>query len=233
MRDRKWTRSRVNGVAVAAGDLARLLAVTLPATADPEMCMPELAAVHLAAGGGVLTATATDRYVAVHARARLATGVLDPVLLVADDARELRKYLRDVDPQSAMTLTRRSDRSLLVEGAGETDAVCGCVAADKHSGWPHQALVRQFGRPPIRAVAAPMCLSVPVLSTVALVLRRASAGGRIYPVWHATVPDDDSRTRVRPWRIDVDDWLALLAMPSTSALDVTHLPPVPYGLATS
>lgn len=76
-----------------AADLRRVLGATAPFAAPTGYGLPSLEAVQLAAGGGVLAAVATDRYVVGYARAAAQTETPCRFLLQVDHADAIRKAL--------------------------------------------------------------------------------------------------------------------------------------------
>ncbi|MGW1059319.1 hypothetical protein [Micromonospora rubida] len=101
-------------VTITASGLAQALGATVPFTSR-DVTLPAICAVELRAADGVLTATATDRYVIGHAR-QAATGALSmPRYLHRRDAKSLRNQLlahmehreTGTDP---VTITEHDDR---------------------------------------------------------------------------------------------------------------------------
>ncbi|HEY6115023.1 MAG TPA: hypothetical protein VI172_03610, partial [Candidatus Dormibacteraeota bacterium] len=81
-------------VQTTARDLATVLAATIPFAGHPEDGLPVIAAVQLAAGDGMLTASATDRYALGHARQQAIASEPVRFILDVDDARHLRKRIK-------------------------------------------------------------------------------------------------------------------------------------------
>jgi hypothetical protein len=94
-------------VTVTARDLARILGATVPFAADPDSGLPAIAAVQLHAGDGLLTATATDRYVLGYARTDATVTPTIRFVMRVEDARSLRKQL-------SQTMKQREHGAFLV-----------------------------------------------------------------------------------------------------------------------
>jgi hypothetical protein len=87
------TTDETTTVQTTTRDLAVLLGATIPFADDVEYGVPGLAAIQLHAGDGMITASATNRYVVGHARKNATTSEPMRFVLDVDDARHLRKRL--------------------------------------------------------------------------------------------------------------------------------------------
>lgn len=212
---------------VTAGELAHLLATTLPATADAEHYDPALSTVHLAASGGILTVTTTNRHVAVHARSK-ATGTLRPTLLHAADARLILARKRETNASWPVEIRATVDRISF----SDKDTQLRFTPSDQLTGWPADKLADYFTRP-ADALPARLDLSIEVLRTLRQVLKAASQRGLYQRTrWTALT---GVKAPVTPVKVEVGRWLAILVMPM-------RLPragendygdtSVPYGLPT-
>lgn len=210
---------------VTAGHLARLLAVALPATMDPEDCHPILGAVHLAAGGGVLTATATNRYIAVHARTH-ATGALRPTLLPHLGGKLLLDQLKETDSSWLVEIRASTERIIFNNGASQLRF----TPAERAEQWPADKMAKIFTTPAADTGVTGFHMRADVIRTVGRVLKAARSAGTLRSRWTLTPLHSKSPA---PFRIEVGDWLAIVAMPMRLPLpyeDDFTLGPVPYGL---
>lgn len=215
-------------VTTTVRDLYRILTATRPAV-DPDEWREDLSCIHLTAGGGILTATATNRYIAVHARAE-ALGHLQPTLLHRADATVILRSLRTM-----RTMLDKADITIERLDANGAESPRLAVTADDRcltfpvhadvTGFPVKGLATVFARPASDAVIA-YPAAPDRLVTVAKIVRRAVYMDAPAQV-RMTQLEPNPRETVRSIRVDVGNWLAIVAVGAT----ITDMPaPVPYGL---
>lgn len=191
---------------VTAGDLAQILAVTIPAV--DAYAFPALYCVHLAGGETGLTATATDRHVAVQARCDTgdAAGEIEPTLINLPDAKLLRKHLRGVEQNGLVEIRTAAGRIFVT-----THRVRLRFTSLDMQGWPGEVLARIFAATP--GEASPQWdLSPHVVRIVGRIMRRLP-NTRPRTRWSRIVIKPRGPLEQAPIRIDVADWLAIIVMP--------------------
>lgn len=184
----------------------------------------ELRTVQLAAGGGVLTGTATDRYIAGHAR-RPATGAFDGVVAIdRDDVKRITDLLHGMgeqamgaevtiiaagtEPRTAAATFTTSNASLRVSTITVSDSLLTSIA-------------NLFtAKPQPHEVLAPFAINPRLFRafTEVQTLIARDAPCRV------TVGSATS-----PIRLDMDDWFVGLMMP-TRIEGPASVGPVPFGL---
>jgi hypothetical protein len=179
----------------------------MPVASTDATWTPELATIQLQADRGVLLATATDRFVAAHARAE-ADGTLAACLLKLADAKLLMTHLRAVVPikgipyQVELSL---ADGRLSVK----TRAAVLSFEPGDPALWPTSSVKKVFtggfepktGQPP---ALGRVDLGNGPLATVNRVLAATAKG--LSTRWRTTRPN-------APILVDVDDWLLIAIMP--------------------
>jgi len=195
-----------------AGALRRSLAAVIPAAARANADLdPTLTAVMFEAGRGVALATATDRYVAAHARCE-GQGDLPRLMVPLAGAKLLLAHLRTLDAKEEVTLegdgaclfatTQLVRLQLLIVNEGSWyDSVAKVFGGDKGSRI-------NLGKAPLAS-----------LNRVLAAVPRGAATR-----WRTSHPN-------APVLIDVEDWLLIAVMPML--LDVeseARVQPVMFGL---
>lgn len=114
-------------VTITAGNLRRALRAAALFADNDEYGVPDLAAIHIEAGSGVLTATATDRYVLGHARTD-ADGALDVhgAGIQVRHAQMVIDMLDDIPGLAAVELTAPLGGPLRVKGVNVAVEVPTC-----------------------------------------------------------------------------------------------------------
>jgi hypothetical protein len=208
----------MNRVTLTAGDLRRSLAATIPA-ASADVWLPELAGIVLYVTGEQLLATATDRYVAAHAKCPIAEGALRPATLQLNDAKFLATLLRrPMKPPLDLVTVERLGDTLEVTYAGTTVR----LRSGEPAGWFAQANAIFTGASTKKNKPAPG--GEPIEGRIDLGVDRLRSLGRVL----AAAP---AGTRVR-WRIlpsggpvlvDLLDWLLVVVMPMRPDPDEQHV----------
>jgi hypothetical protein len=219
-------------ITTTTGNVAALLGAVLPFAEKEDDVLPALRTVEIRAGGGEMTATATNRYVAGYARQGAEGELGRPVMLVYEDVELLLAALaawhKDGSRGELLTLTVGDEPAEAVFGyAGRSWAVPEQTYASLEL-----QLTPLFEDVPSGAAewAGPIGMRgeviVPVLAAAKVV---AAEGGRSHDLmrWYLVGPQ-------KPVRVEMADWFIALIMPSilnryrqTSLMEV---PNVRYGL---
>lgn len=195
---------------------------------------PTLDHLLLQANAGTLTATATDRFVAVHARCD-ANGTLPPTALYGPDVRRfwVRLLRRAEHPNEQVAIDLSSTRVTLTIAGG-----LSCTLPheeDNVRGLPVTALDKAFRKAASGEAAADlarhMAFTPEVVMRAMRILHRAAHDRRPFSGGTAqwTVAG-----RMDPVLIELHNWLSILLMPARltdgDGREVSHRPHLPYGL---
>jgi hypothetical protein len=211
-----------------AGDLRRAFTAALAATTTG-LDLPLLGGVHIEAGRGVLTATATDRFIAAHARVEVQQ--TDPCSLPSTmvAAAEVRTLLSALGRLKATEQVRilKPDGLVFRTDRWSIDIKCGDEKlpdmADVFAGKPHRKPVHSTAGVAPAEVGDLLRLDLgsTVIARVNAVLRAVARGKAVH--WRI-----NRTSAVAPVLVDAGDWLLLAVMPMRlQAGDVQH---VIYGL---
>jgi hypothetical protein len=203
-------------------DLINILAIVKPFTDG--YSHPILGTVRIEAGGGIITATATNRAVAAHARAK-ATGALPPTHLRTKNVAGMIDALKPfVDADLNVYLD--ADGDSLVELAvedGKFEITVGRIRAkvDVHASahWPDMGAI--FAGAPVPEGSL---LHGPVTVSLEWCAKLQELQSQNAPV---RLSFDGPG---RPIRVEMGDWFVALIMPMKAK--VADYPTVPFGLPT-
>ncbi len=202
-----------NTATVAVGVLRRSLA-SAAAALEPDHNTGLLDRIAVEAGRGVLVMTATNRYIAAHARCE-ATGTLREFGLSIPSVKALMFHLRGVDAYLDVTLTLNDNLHVDLPEAG-----LRLPLADL-AGWPKMAKV--FEPLPLEldlTDAAVFDLSTAVLARLSRVLPDSRLGQATH--WYRA-------QATKPIMVEFDDWLTVAVMPMRRMTEGV-LARVPFGI---
>lgn len=190
-------------MSVKAGLLRRSLVATIPA-ASKDGTLPGICVVHLHAGRNVLLATATDRYVAAHARCG-AVDDLEPTVVQLADAKFIADWLRRLHAETEISLARDGDHLVV------TDGILTLRLGTEDLGWPAKSMTSIFAGTRAKATSAGKPNPPGRLD---LGRERLASLNRVLS---ATPRGSTTRWRMgdglSPVLVDVDDWLLVAVMP--------------------
>ena len=199
-------------------DLIRTLAAAVPFAASDDL--PPIACVRIEAGGGALTATATNRYIAAHVRTK-ATGELGPTFVPTEHATALLDFLKGsrsrdrITGGSALAEVSVADGALCITADGAALTVPTAQRAE----WP-EPVDAAFADGPTQNSSA---LGGPIAINLKWLHQIHAATDTSFDI-PAVLSFSGPRGMVR---VEIGDWFMAIVMP------MQRLPksgPVPFGI---
>ncbi|MFG1776643.1 hypothetical protein ACGFIG_09465 [Micromonospora sp. NPDC049048] len=202
-------------VTITTGRLAQALGSVVP-FASRDVTLPSVCAVQLHCAEGVLTASATNRYVIGHARQPATGAFTRPRLLHWRDARALRKalsrFMRDQGSSADLVAITEADASLTVKFGYVT------LSLDEPEG--------AKGAPDL----GPILAKLPTNDTAGVQAPIGISRRVVKPVLKAArwAPCDPMRWLMaepgKPFRVDIGDWFVAAVMPVSLRGDEKNVP---------
>jgi hypothetical protein len=211
-------------VTTTTANLATILGATLP-FAGHDWDHPGLYGVRLDAANGIITATATNRYVLGHARKPASGDLPRGVFLDAPSARLVRKTV-----SRAMKARQRSDDAVTITATFDGDSPARVVVdflditIRLTEGQPIKhltnldSLLAMVPGPDQKALSAPFAVAPYAIEPLIEAAKWGSTGARNEPLrWSFVDPH-------KPARVEIEDWFVAAVMPIKTPSRVASVP---------